>query len=244
MSLLFVPIAPLSQSKSRLMDDCFTPQQLEEFTIAMFIDLASKLENLQCFDKKIIYCNSAKILELSHSYKLTVVKEPERASPDTLDEIIEDLKDLSNHQFNAKQMLISFLDVILITKKNFEEMANLLEKNQLLVCPAIHSAGISVLGGNPPNLIPPCFSDPNIPSLIAFFRNAQKKNLRKIAVYDSFRAGFDVDLKEDCLLAYEYLKILNLTHTKAYKFLEKNLSISLEKTDVNNNRNYKIIEKK
>ena len=69
-----------------------------------------------------------------------------------------------------------------------------------------------------------------------------KKEL-KITFYDSFRAGFDIDIKEDLVLAYEYLKIFNLRNTETYNFLKKNLKLSLLKINTYNNRDFKLIEK-
>ena len=67
--------------------------------------------------------------------------------------------------------------------------------------------------------------------------------LSKIAIYDSFRAGFDIDIKQDLVLAYEYLKLFNLTHTRTYKLLEK-FKFSLQKANSKDNRKFFIIEKK
>ena len=89
-----------------------------------------------------------------------------------------------------------------------------------------------------------CFSNPKIPSLIALFNIAQEKGIEKIAVYDSFRASFDVDITKDLIMAYEYLKIFNLTETETYKFLKNNLKFSLHKIKESNNRNLSIAEKK
>ena len=158
------------------------------------------------------------------------------------DNVIEDLNNIAIKKYNATKTVFSFLDLILITAKNFYEIFSLLEKNQLVVCPAIHSAGISILGRNPPNIIPSYFSDPNIPSLIALFNNALEKGIDKIAIYDSFRAGFDIDIKQDLALAFEYLKIFGLTHTNVFKFLKRNLRISLKKRNPVNNRTFDLTE--
>ena len=74
MKLLLVPIAPLSRTKSRL-SDCFSPEQLKELTIAIFKDLGAKLLSVDCFDEKIVYCNSTEILELANEYNLVGIKE-------------------------------------------------------------------------------------------------------------------------------------------------------------------------
>ena len=64
MSILLIPIAPLSRTKSRL-SDCFSKEQLKEFTISMFKDLGNKLLKIDCFEEIIVYCNSSEILELA-----------------------------------------------------------------------------------------------------------------------------------------------------------------------------------
>jgi 2-phospho-L-lactate guanylyltransferase (CobY/MobA/RfbA family) len=135
------------------------------------------------------------------------------------------------------------LDIILISVKNFYELDTILRENQLVVCPAIHSAGISVLGRNPPDIIPTYFSEPDIPSLVALLNKAYERKL-KLAIYDSFRAGFDIDIKQDLALALEYLKFLKLTSTETYKFLKKNLNISLRKKSIKNNRDFELKELK
>ena len=145
--------------------------------------------------------------------------------------------------FNANQTTIAFLDLILINSKNFYEINTLVKENQLVVCPAIHSAGVSILGRNPPDIIPSFFSDPNTPSLIALLNNANSKGIGKLIIYDSFRAGFDIDIKQDLVLAYEYLKIFNLKNTEVFKFLKHNLKLSLIKRNANNNRTFDIIGK-
>jgi 2-phospho-L-lactate guanylyltransferase (CobY/MobA/RfbA family) len=111
--------------------------------------------------------------------------------------------------------------------------------NQLVVCPAIHSAGISIFGRKPSDILPTQFSNPNIPSFVALLNDAKSRNL-KISVYDSFRAGFDIDIKQDLLLGFEYLKIFNLTASETFKFLNNNLKLVLQKRSVKNNREFKI----
>ncbi len=73
-SILLIPIAPLSRTKSRLRD-CFPKELLKELTIAMFKDLANKVVNVDCFDQKVVYCNSGEILDLAEEYGLVGIKE-------------------------------------------------------------------------------------------------------------------------------------------------------------------------
>ncbi|NVM34292.1 MAG: hypothetical protein HWN81_01775 [Candidatus Lokiarchaeota archaeon] len=242
MSILLIPIAPLSRTKSRLRD-CFSTEQLKELTIAMFKDLGNILTKVNCFDEKIVYCNTSKILELANDYDLVGIKETISTPPKSFDNVIEDLNNIAIKKYKATQTVFSFLDLILITANNFYEIFSLLSKNQLVICPAIHSAGISILGRNPPDIISSYFSDPNIPSLLALFNNASKNDIDKIAIYDSFRAGFDIDIKQDLVLAFEYLKVFNLTHTNVYKFLKRNLRLSFKKRNQINNRSFEIIER-
>ena len=157
------------------------------------------------------------------------------------DVVIRDLNEIAISQFKAEETIFIFLDTILISINNFYELYSLIKDHQLVVCPAIHSAGISVLGRNPPDIIPTFFSEPDTPSLLALLNRANDLNL-KVAVYDSFRAGFDIDLKQDLVLAYEYLKILNLTNTETYKFLKQNLKISLLKRNLRDNRDFELRE--
>ncbi|MFX0005805.1 MAG: hypothetical protein ACFFA7_16670 [Promethearchaeota archaeon] len=243
MSILLIPIAPLTRTKSRLRD-CFSNQQLKDLTIAMFKDLGKTLLNVTCFDQMIVYCNTPEILELAKDYNLIGIKEELSSPRKSFDEVIEDLNEIAIKKFDAKQTVFSFLDLILISSENFNEIHQLIQKNQLVICPAIHSAGISIFGRNPPKIIPSFFSDPNVPSLVALLNYASQKDLEKIAVYDSFRAGFDIDIKQDLVLGYEYLKILNLRDTEVFRFLENNLKIALKKSKVSNNRIFKIKKRK
>ena len=71
MSVLLIPIAPLSRTKTRLRD-CFPKELLKDLTIAMFKDLAKKVENVKCFDQKIVYCHDSEILELAEDYGFVV----------------------------------------------------------------------------------------------------------------------------------------------------------------------------
>ena len=243
MSTLLVPVAPLSRTKSRLRD-CFSLEKLKDFTIAMFKDLVKTLVEVKCFEHKIVYCHASEILEIAEKFGLIGIKEDLTDTPKSLDEVINEFNNLAVQKFNANQTTIAFFDLILITSKNFYEINALVKENQLVVCPAIHSAGISILGRNPPDIIPSFFSDLNSPSLVALLNNAASKGIRKPIIYDSFRAGFDIDVKQDLVWAYEYLKIFNLKNTEVFKFLKNNLKLSLKKRNVNNNRTFDIIEKK
>ena len=238
MSILLIPVAPLSRAKSRLAS-YFSREQLKDFTIAMFKDLGNTLLNVDCFEKKIVYCASNEILDLADEFNLIGVKEEFTDVTRAFDKVISGLNDIAIKQFNANETIIAFLDLILITAENFYEINELMNHNKLVICPAIHSAGISIFGRKPPNIIEPCFSDPHVPSLSLLLNNAREKGIEEIAIYDSFRAGFDIDIPEDLLLAYEYLKIFNLTHSYTYKFLKMNLKSSLQKEDATNNRKFK-----
>jgi 2-phospho-L-lactate guanylyltransferase (CobY/MobA/RfbA family) len=243
MSVLLIPVAPLTRTKSRLRD-CFSNEQLKDLTIAMFKDLCNTLKNVTCFDQIIVYCNTPEILELAKDYNLIGIKEELLSPRKSFDEVIEDLNMIAIKKYNAEQTVFSFLDLILISSDNFYEINQLIQENQLVICPAIHSAGISIFGRNPPDIIPSFFSDPNIPSLVALLNNAYQEGIDKIAVYDSFRAGFDIDIKHDLVLGYEYLKILNLKDTNVFRFLKNNLKLALKKTNANNNRSFKITKRK
>lgn len=242
MNILLIPVAPLTRAKSRL-ENYFSREQIKDFTIAMFKDLGSTLLNVDCFEKKIVYCASDEILELAGEYNLIGVKEELNDTALSFDAVISKMNEIAIHEFNAKGTLIAFLDVILITAENFYEINELMKENKLVICPAIHSAGISIIGRNPPEIIEPCFSDPELPSLSMLLNDAREKGIEEIAVYDSFRAGFDIDISEDLLLAYEYLKIFNLTTTNTYKFLKDNLNSSLRKKDATNNREFKALKR-
>jgi len=238
MSTLLIPIAPLSRTKSRLRD-CFSKELLKDLTIAMFNDLAKKVSSLGCFDNKIVYCNSDEILSLAREYGLLAIKEELSTPRKSFDQVIQDLTTIAVNEFDAEWTLFTFLDVILISELNFKEISKLINYNDLVICPAINSGGISVLGRKPPNIIPTYFSEPRVPSFIALLNNARINGL-KFAIYDSFRAGFDIDLKQDLILAFEYLKIFNLENSQTYQFLKNNLKITLYKKDVNDNRRFEI----
>ena len=243
MSILLIPVAPLSRTKSRLRD-CFSNNQLRDLTLAMFKDLIRTLIKVKCFDKQIVYCNTDEILDFAEDYGLIGIKENLINPPKSFDEVIKDLNNIAINKFNAESTILTFIDIILINARNFNEINEVLKNNQLLVCPAIQSAGISILGRNPPDIIPTFFSDPNIPSLVALIQKAKDMGIKKISIYDSFRAGFDVDVKQDIVLAYNYLKIFNLTHTETFQFLKNNLNLTLKKVNADNNRALRIIKKK
>ncbi len=240
MSILLIPIAPLSKTKSRLRD-CFSKEQLKNLSIALFKDLCNTLLKVNCFDKKIVYCNSSEILELANDYNLIGIKEKLK-NGQSFDEIISVLNHIAIKKFSAQSTVFVFLDLILISAKNYYEIDTLVKNNQLVVCPSIQSAGVSVLGRNPPDILPSYFSDPNTPSLFALINHAKKMGL-KFAIYDSFRAGFDIDIKQDLVLAYEYLKIFNLKRTETFLFFKENLKLTLQKKSANNNREFEISKK-
>ena len=177
MNTLLIPIAPLSRSKSRLID-CFTKEQLKDFTIAMFKDLGNKLSNLHCYKNIIIYNNDKEIHELSNNFGLISIKEDIKTPRQSFDDILKELNDIAINKYNSEQTTIIFLDLIFITEKNLQEINTLLNQHQIVICPAIHSAGISTLGRNPPDIIPTFFSDPQIPSLLAIVKKAKEMNLR------------------------------------------------------------------
>ncbi|HUW91394.1 MAG TPA: hypothetical protein VMV43_12870 [Candidatus Nanopelagicaceae bacterium] len=242
MSVLLIPIAPLSRTKSRLRD-CFPKGLLKDLTIAMFKDLAKKVQNVDCFDSKIVYCPNEEILELAEEFGLIGIKEKLTSPRKSFDLVINDLNTIAIKDYNAASTIFTFLDVILISENNLMEISNLTKLNQLVVCPAIHSAGISIFGRNPPDVLHTHFSNPSIPSFVALIKDAQNRNL-KISVYDSFRAGFDIDIKQDLLLGFEYLKIFDLTETETFKFLKTNLKLVLQKRSSKNNRDFKISKMK
>jgi len=152
MSVLLIPVAPLSRTKSRLRD-CFSLEKLKEFTIAMFKDLAQTLSEVRCFEHKIVYCHSPEILQIAEDFSLIGIKEDITNVPKSFDEVINEFNKLAIQRFNANQTTITFLDLILINSKNFYEINTLVKENQLVICPAIHSAGVSILGRNPPDII-------------------------------------------------------------------------------------------
>ena len=242
MSILLIPIAPLSRTKSRLRD-CFPKGLLKDLTIAMFKDLAKKVQNVNSFDYKIVYCHDEEVLELAEEFGLIGIKEKLTHPRKSFDLVINDLNNIAINEYDAVSTIFTFLDVILLSENNLMEISNLMKTNQLVVCPAIHSAGISIFGRNPPDVVPSHFSNPNIPSFVALLKDAKSRNL-KISVYDSLRAGFDIDIKQDLLLGFEYLKIFDLTSSETFKFLKDNLKLVLQKRSLKNNREFKISKAK
>ncbi len=237
MSTLLIPISPLERAKSRLRT-VLSRVQIEDLIIAMVKDLANKLSHIKCFNAKIVYCGDTSILELAESYDLVGIKEQNLSPQKSFDTVIEEINLIAIEQFNAEQTILTFLDTVLISEINLKQIHQLIVENELVICPSIHSAGISVLGRNPPDIIPTCFSDPRTPSFLGQVQKARKEGLTKVKVYDSFRAGFDIDIERDLVLAYEYLKVLESTDTHTYAFLERNLELSLKKN--HNNRDLKI----
>ena len=242
MSILLIPIAPLSRTKSRLRD-CFPKGLLKDLTIAMFKDLAKKVQNVNSFDYKIVYCHDEEVIELAEEFGLIGIKEKLTHPRKSFDLVINDLNNIAINEYDAVSTIFTFLDVILLSENNLMEISNLMKNNQLVVCPAIHSAGISIFGRNPPDIVPTHFSNPNIPSFVALLKDAKSRNL-KISVYDSLRAGFDIDIKQDLLLGFEYLKIFDLTSSETFKFLKDNLKLVLQKKSLKNNREFKISKAK
>ncbi len=238
MNILLIPIAPLSRTKSRLRK-CFSKEQLKDLTIAMFKDLAIKLRKVDCFDNKIVYCNSVEILELANQFGLIGIKEELTTPRKTFDQVINDLNHIALNKYDATTTVFTFLDILLISAQNFYEISMLTKTHQLVICPAISSAGISVFGRNPPDIIPTFFSDNETPSLLAMLEAAKEVKL-KVAIYDSFRSGFDIDIKQDLVLAHQYLKIFDLVKTETYAFLTSNLKLGLIKKNIKNNRKLKI----
>ncbi len=240
MSSLLIPISPLAKAKSRLRE-VFTGGQIENLIISMVKDLGNILSTIDCFKNILVYCHNNKILELVQKFGLIGIKEKVISPRKSFDKVINEINSIAINDYHAKQTIITFLDTILISAKNFKEINSLLQKNQIVICPAFHSAGISVLGRNPPNIIPTFFSDTKTPSLIALINEAKKRGISEIKIYDSFRAGFDIDTKKDLVLAFEYMKILNLTNTNIYRFLINNLNLKLKKSN-DNNREFRIKE--
>lgn len=236
MSYLLIPIAPFSRTKSRL-EDCFSKPQLKELTLAMFKDLCTTLTTVNCFDEVIIYSHDKEILDLASEQGLTGIKEPQILPRTEFHQVMSNLNNLAIHEKGAEQTILAFIDLILISAKNFIEFKSLLDINRVVVTPAIQSAGISLLGRTPPDVISThCFSDPATTSFISLFNELTMNNIKDFAIYDSLRASFDVDVRHDLLLAHEYLRIFNLTETELFKFLKSNLKETLKKKNQENNR--------
>ncbi len=238
MSYLLIPVASLSKTKSRL-GDIFTPDQLKDLTIAMLKDLFSKISQIKLQINSLVYCNSSEILDLAEEYGFIPIKEKINNQQKCFDDILQDINNIAIQDYHAKNTIITFSDLILITPDNLREIVKLIEQNQLVVCPAIVSAGISVLGRNPPGIIPTYFSHPTTPSLVALLNEANTLGL-KTAIYDSFRAGFDIDIKHDVMLAYEYLKSFNLVKSETYRFLKQNINFVITKKSAIDNRKLEI----
>jgi len=238
MSILLIPVAPLSKTKSRL-EGIFTREQLINLTIAMLKDLFSKILQTKLQIKALVYCNSSEILDLAEEHGFIPIKENISVPEKCFDDILQDINTIAIQDYHAKNTIIAFSDLILITPKNLKDIVNLIEQNQLVICPAIISAGISILGRNPPAVIPTYFSHPSTPSLIALLNDADNRGL-KTAIYDSFRAGFDIDIKHDLMLAYEYLKAFNLIKSETYRFLKKNINLEITKKSSLDNRKLEI----
>lgn len=237
MNTLLIPVAPLERSKSRLLDN-FSRDKLRKLTLALMIDMATILSKAGCFDKIIIYCKSPEILEIAEKFEFIGVKE-EKSHNRNFNKLLGYLNQIAIDEFNAETTIISFLDTILISEKNFRDFSHLLKKNQLAISPSIFSAGISMVGRNPANIIEIDVFNQEKPSLLGLIDKAKKNGITDIGIYDSFRAGFDVDIRIDLILGYEYMKILNLTERETFKFLDKNLKTEL-KCNTTNNRNLKI----
>ena len=94
MSTLLIPVAPLSRTKSRLRD-CFSIEQLKDFTIAMFKDLCSTLIEVDCFEHKIVYCNTPEILEIAEDFSLIGIKEVQLDPLRTFDEVINNINKIN-----------------------------------------------------------------------------------------------------------------------------------------------------
>ncbi|MBY9003914.1 MAG: hypothetical protein KGD73_08080 [Candidatus Lokiarchaeota archaeon] len=234
MTTLLIPVASLSKTKSRL-KDIFSREQLKNFTIAMLKDLFSKISQTKLQINSLVYCNSSEILDLAEEYGFIPIKEKISTPQKCFDDILQDINNIAIQEYNAKRTVITFSDLVLITPDNLRDILNLIEKNQIVVCPAVVSAGISVLGRNPAGIIPTYFSHPTIPSLVALLNEANSRGL-KTAVYDSFRAGFDIDIKHDVMLAYEYMKVFNLVKSETFRFLEQNINLAITKKSSRDNR--------
>lgn len=227
MSILAIPISPLSHSKRRL-GGILSKEQIAEFTLAMFRDIGERTMEVDCFSKKIVYCNSSEVLEISEDFGFIPIKETSNDKSGNFNDVVTQMNDLIVRKFDPESILISFVDLVLISPNNFYEIKKMLDENQLVICPSVHSLGISMIGRKPPNIIDTCFSSSDGCSLKAQIKLAKLKNLMDVAIYDSFRAGFDVDLKDHLILGYELMKIFKLTDSETFLFLKKNLKSLLE----------------
>ena len=132
MSVLLIPIAPLSRTKSRLRD-CFPKGLLKDLTIAMFKDLAKKVQNVDSFDYKIVYCHNEEILELAEEFGLTGIKEKLTHPRKSFDLVINDLNTIAIKDYDAVSTIFTFLDVILISEENLVEISDLMKLNHVIL---------------------------------------------------------------------------------------------------------------
>ncbi len=177
MSILIVPVSQLDQAKIRLRD-IFSKEKIKEFTLAMFKDICQKTLQTDCFSKKIVYCNTQEILEISRDYGFIPIKEERSEKSPDFNNVITEISDIIIKKYNPISTLIAFADLILISQKNFLEINELLKKNQLVICPSVNSLGISLIGRTPPNIIKTCFSNSKNSSLIAQIELAKKKKVK------------------------------------------------------------------
>ncbi|MFO8018898.1 MAG: hypothetical protein R6U96_09700 [Promethearchaeia archaeon] len=237
MTILFIPVADLSKSKSRL-TECFTPEQRQDFTRALFKDLAEKVTSLDAFRAKVVYSPDERILKLAEIYDLIALKEERSQNSKNFDAIFMEMDEIAINRFNAGASLVVFLDLPLITQENLLALNSILKKNQVVISPALNSAGISVLGRRPVDIISSQFDDPSDPSLVAHYKTANQQEVDRFVLYDSLRASFDVDIKDDLILTFEYLKVFNLTDSYTFRFLEHNLDQKICKNENLNNREF------
>ncbi|MGQ4872854.1 MAG: hypothetical protein ACP6IY_02155 [Promethearchaeia archaeon] len=242
MTILFIPVAPLNKTKTRL-KTCFSEEQLIQLTLAMVKDICYKVKNISTFREIIVYCRNHEVLDIARKNGLIGYQENINNNIKNFDDIIQSLKKIAISEFESDKMLITYIDLVLISKNNLIELNNYLENADMVICPEIRSLGISILGGKP-ELIPRCFSDPKTPSLLVLLKILKNKNIENIKIYDSFRASFDLDVPEDCILALEYMKLFNLTNSETYKFLKNNVKFTLEKENPINTRKFRLKIKK
>ncbi|MBN1801859.1 MAG: hypothetical protein JW891_10155 [Candidatus Lokiarchaeota archaeon] len=242
MTIVLIPVAPLSRSKSRL-ENCLSRENLINLTLAMLEDMLITLTEVNKFKEIVVFGQDQETLDLAENFGCVGFKEDKKNHQRSFDEIIKTMNQIAITELDARATLIAFLDLVLISKRNFYDILKLMNKNRMVVCPAIQSMGISVLGRVPPNIIEPTFCSPNTTSLKSLLTEAKKKGIEDVAIYDSFRASFDVDIESDLLMAYEYLKMFNLKEKKTYLFLKNNLNSSLQKINGSNNRKFQVTKK-
>ncbi len=241
MTIVLIPVAPLWRSKSRL-EPCLSRENLVNFTLVMLEDMLTTLSEVNEFEKIIVFSQDKEVLELAQNFGYEGIIE-KNSPTSSFDDIIKTMNKVAIEKFDAHSTLTTFLDLVLISKKNFCDIATLMKKNRVVVCPAIQSMGISILGRSPPNIVEPAFCSPDTTSLKSLLNEVRKKEIKDIAIYDSFRASFDVDIESDLLMAYEYLKMLELRKNKTYLFLKKNLNSKIQKRDEHDNRNFLVNKK-